>query len=59
MNQYEKSPEDEMLSQYMDDMRDDIIEGLSKLERAALFQDFDEFKYQWNKEKAQEYYENI
>ena len=59
MNPYEQSAEDAMLNNYMDDMRDDILEKLTRLERAALFQDFDEFKHLWNKEQSEAYYENI
>lgn len=57
MNPYERSPEDDMLYTYMDDMRDDILEKLSKLERAALFQDFDEFKYQWKRQVDEAQYD--
>ena len=59
MNPYERSPEDDMLYTYMENMHDDILERLSKLERAALNNDFDEFKHQWNKEQDEAQYENF
>lgn len=57
MNPYEQSPEDSMLFTYMDDLRDDLLEKMTRLERAAIFQDFDDFKYQWNKEQAEALHE--
>jgi len=59
MNSHEQSPEDAMLYNYMDDMRDKLLDSMTRLEKAALFQDFDEFKYEWNKEQSEAYYENI
>jgi hypothetical protein len=59
MNPYEMSPEDSMLFTHMDDMRDDLLEKMTRLERAAIFQDFDDFKYQWHKEQGEALHESL
>jgi hypothetical protein len=59
MNPYEQTAEDAMLYTYMDDMRDDLLNKMTRLERAAIFQDFDDFKYQWHKEQQEAQYESL
>jgi hypothetical protein len=55
MHPSELSAEDYMIHNRMDVMRDAILENLSRLERAALFNDFEEFKQLYR----EEYYESL
>lgn len=57
MNPPELSTEDYYLTHLMDDMRDEILGNLSRLERAALAEDFAEFRYQWLQKKGEDYAE--
>lgn len=55
----ETNESDFYLMNQMEDIHDQVLERLSRLERAAIFGDLEEFKYQFKKQQAEAYYENM
>ena len=57
-NPSERTAEEIMLLDYMDDVRDAALLKLTKLEIAALFNDFAEFRNEFENERDMSVFEN-
>lgn len=53
--------EEQFMESYMEKIRDEVIESLSPMQIAAMFQDFKEFCFRWREEedikRAENYYD--
>lgn len=52
-----RSPEDQSIFDEMERIRDSILDSLTPMEKAALFQDYDEFRHKYIDYMARDLYE--
>ena len=57
MNLYEMSAEESAIRCYMDDIREGLLHRLTKLELAALYNDYVGFRYAMEEEKIEQLYD--
>lgn len=52
-----RGPEDQSIFNEMESIRDNILDSLTPMEKAALFQDYDEFRQKYIDYVARDLYE--